>query len=354
MANGGAGDGAERFPSCASSVPSSGSSADRASSPTRASSSCSTAISARSSSTSSRSRTTRRLYSAVCDALGGAGTPDLSAALQDVALKELYAALAALVTPELLAWAGGLVRPEAAATGGTGKRPRAKAKTAAAPKIPEGIAPAAKDFYGFVRGMLRREAAEEGLPGDPERVAPGGDPERVAPGGDPERVAPGGDPERVAPGGDPERVAPGGDPDASAVAAACERLAAGLAAVSAIASSKSRPASESEVNDQTVFEELVRPGRPQLALCYLVLDALRPLVGMSGSGEEARRLTDRLCLDRKLREALRGTGMHGDEVFHGMALAKAFLARSGGPVRFVARSSRRVPRRNRSRSASRR
>ncbi|MDP3177234.1 MAG: alpha-amylase, partial [Spirochaetaceae bacterium] len=49
-----------------------------------------------------------RLYRQLHDALGGAGTPDLSAGLQDVALKDLYAALAALATPELLAWASAL------------------------------------------------------------------------------------------------------------------------------------------------------------------------------------------------------------------------------------------------------
>jgi glycosidase len=238
-----------------------------------------------------------RLYRQVYDALGGAGTPDLAAALQDVALKELYAALAALVTPELLSWAGSLARPAVSAAGKASKR----AKATAAPEIPAGMLPAAKGFYGFVRGMLRQEAAEEGLPDDPA---------------DARRAV----------------TATQADADANAVAAACERFAAGLAAVSAIASSKARPASGTEGNDQTVLEELLRPGRPQLAVCYLVLDALRPLVGVSGSGEEARRLTDTLCLDRKLREALREAGIHGDEVFHGMALAKAFLARSGAPA----------------------
>ena len=43
--------------------------------------------------------------------------------------------------------------------------------------------------------------------------------------------------------------------------------------------------------------------------------------------EGARRLIDRYCLDRKLREALRGAGMHGDDAYKGIALAKALLPR---------------------------
>jgi hypothetical protein len=41
-------------------------------------------------------------------------------------------------------------------------------------------------------------------------------------------------------------------------------------------------------------------------------------------------VVERYCLDRKLREALREAGMHGDEAFRGMAFAKALLPRLGG------------------------
>ncbi|MEI6876922.1 MAG: hypothetical protein WCL50_17545, partial [Spirochaetota bacterium] len=51
------------------------------------------------------------------------------------------------------------------------------------------------------------------------------------------------------------------------------------------------------------------------------------LAAGAGHSEAARRLIDRYCLDRKLREALRGSGMHGDEAYKGIALAKALLPR---------------------------
>ena len=257
------------------------------------------------------------LYRQVYDALGGAGTPDLAAALQDVALKEVYAALAGLASAELLSWAGRLAVPPAvsAAAGGHST------------EVPASVGPAARTFYSMIRTMLREEAAEEGLPGDPESAAPAGEAGAGAQKLDLEARA---------------------AADEGAVTAACGRFAAGLAALSALALS-ARPAragrgggaAAAARGDPTVAGELARAGRPELAVCYLVLDALRPLVGSAGAGEEARRLTDRLCLDRKLREALRGVGVHGDEAFHGMALAKALLSRSGIPAPAISKKGKR-------------
>ncbi|HUW40142.1 MAG TPA: alpha-amylase family glycosyl hydrolase [Rectinemataceae bacterium] len=287
-----------------------------------------------------------RLYRQVYDALGGAGTPDLSAALQDVALKELYAALAGLVGPGLLSWAEAIAsagKAPAAAKKQRAKAPAALAKaiartvtgpagaSAAAASLPDS-APAARAFYALVRDMLRNEAAEEGLPGDPSYGSAAGRPEPQAAGKGARRRS--GAAEKPPLGS--ANAAPSAEAlaaaDEAAVAAACARFEAGLAIVSAIASSPGKAPDGSTLDDPTIFEELFFPGRAKLAVCYLALDALRPLVGKSGAGEEARRLSDRLCLDRKLREALRESGMHGDEAFHGLALAKAFLSRSGAPV----------------------
>ena len=274
----------------------------------------------------------KALYRQVFDALAGAGCPDLAAALQDVALKELYAALSTLVSPELLAWAAGLARPAAAEGGASGRAGRT-----AAPKpeptahaVPKGSAKAAQEFYRILRSMLREEAAEEGLPGDP---APRSAPPRAA-------AARAGAAARTAkPGASRE---PAGSEtslaayrkqlaaaDKAAVAAATARCMEGLAAFDSLARSVATGKARAPAERWSLRTELAEPGRAETMICFIVLDALRSLTGSRASGEEARRLSDRLCLDRKLREALRAAGIHGDQAFHGMVLAKVFLARSG-------------------------
>jgi glycosidase len=250
----------------------------------------------------------RGLYAAVYDVLGGAGTPDFSATVQDVALKDLYGTLAALVTPELMAWAKGL------ATQAKGRPTAAVIKAASAPALA---------FFGATRALMREEAAEEGLPGDFPSAAPSPTAE----------VA--------------ERAASLARKDAAAAKAATRRFAASLSGMAALAQdasrtissearrgsrSASKPSSRDEEAALLLAREIVRPGRTELALCYALLDGLKPLCGIGKAGgtkasasEGVRRIVDRYCLDRKLREALREAGMHGDESYKGMAIAKTLL-----------------------------
>jgi len=254
----------------------------------------------------------RGLYAAVHDALGGAGAADFSAAVQDVALKELYASLAALMTGELLAWAGAL---------GAG------AKAAAASAIVTAVREPALAFFSMTRSLMREQAAEEGLPGD----------------GAPKAAA-------------SRRASILASKDAAASKAAAKRFAASISALASVArltsrllAAKPKPkaagkpiAAEPSLGkaDRAAAEllarEMARPGRMEFALCFALLDALKSLCGapallpLEKAAEGARRIIDRYCFDRKLREALRGVGIHGDEAFRGIAFIKAFLARLGG------------------------
>ncbi len=108
-----------------------------------------------------------RLYRQVCDALGGAGTPDLAAALQDVALKELYAVLAALVTPELLDWAGGSFarRPPRPEGPGNDRAPRRKPPLR--PRFPKASRRPRKTFTASSEACFAERPRKRGFPATP-------------------------------------------------------------------------------------------------------------------------------------------------------------------------------------------
>ncbi len=107
------------------------------------------------------------LYSAVHDTLGGAGTPDFSATVQDVALKDLYAALAAVFTPSSSAGreSSGSASPRSAG-------PTAKSGTPDTVSVIEAARAPALAFYTATRSLMREQASEEGLPGDRAAIAP--------------------------------------------------------------------------------------------------------------------------------------------------------------------------------------
>ena len=283
----------------------------------------------------------RGLYADVYDALGGAGTPDFSATVQDVALRELYATLAALVTPELLSWAEGLFAPlRARAKGEKAARAKApgagKAASAASrgPRTAEALkasAAPALAFYAKLRSLMREAAAEEGLPGDAS-IHVGRAPDA-----------------RRAPRGQSVQEAKAlAKRDEAAASAAAKRFASSLSTLALFASPKpGHP--KGDLDAFKLLEgELILPGVPELALCYAVLDALKPLCAAgplaggalakgearidADASEGARRIVDRYCLDRKLREALRERGMHGDEAYRAIGLAKALLPKLGNEV----------------------
>jgi glycosidase len=257
----------------------------------------------------------RGLYADVCDTLAGAGAPDFSAAVQDVALRELYALLASLVTPELLAWAEGLFEPLRERSRGGAPRTSAKAAAKEAPAASRNAAlkasaePAAA-LYAKLRSLMRESAAEEGLRGD------------------------------ASPRGAAEKGGGAAKRDEAAVKAAAKRFASSLETLAGFASLGRAPAPQARPEAARLVEaELALPGAPSLALCYAVMDGIKCLCAGGGTAaaaridedasEGARRIVDRYCLDRKLREALRARGMHGDEAFRSVGLAKALLPRLG-------------------------
>ena len=217
----------------------------------------------------------KRLYSAVYNALGGKGIPDLADAVQDIVLKDLYAALARLVNPEFFA----LLKKLASAP--AGEKGNAKAQKA----FVEESRARALGFYETVYGLIRETAAEEGMPGGAEK--------------------------------------------ADAAEKAASRFASDLRALLEM------PLLLAEEKEAQAFlaKRIGAPGAIELMGAYLVLDGLKGLVGKASAGEEARRLSERLCLARKLREALRDLGISGDLAYRGLAFAETALEEKARPPR---------------------
>jgi hypothetical protein len=267
----------------------------------------------------------RGLYSAVYDALGGRGTPDFSAAVQDVALKDLYALLAELARP-LLAWAGELRFPSAGKKGtaaGTAGAAKKRAPNAVFIKSMGGPALA---FYAKTRALMREEAAEEGLAGDREPAAATKGSARKAKAEDATGAA---------------RGAALAKKDEAAAKAAVKRLDYSLEAIAALAKTIGETtAAKRKAADEAaslLASEIAAPGALELCVSYAIFDGLKSLCAdpaeegtlREEASEGARRLLDRYCLDRKLREALRDAGMHGDEAYKDIAVAKTLLSKLG-------------------------
>ncbi|MFA6505360.1 MAG: alpha-amylase family glycosyl hydrolase [Treponemataceae bacterium] len=64
---------------------------------------------------------------------------------------------------------------------------------------------------------------------------------------------------------------------------------------------------------------------------YLVFTLLRGVLGKDVSGEDARRLIDHWCLDRKLREALQVIGINSEITYRIITLLKLILSRTAVP-----------------------
>ncbi len=74
---------------------------------------------------------------------------------------------------------------------------------------------------------------------------------------------------------------------------------------------------------------LSHEGGLESAAAFLVLDALAELAAPGARSQEARRLAERLAFERKLREALRNSGIMGDRAWKGTALAKVLAGTEG-------------------------
>ncbi len=238
----------------------------------------------------------RGLYSAVCEALGGRGVPDLGEAVEDVALKDLYASLSAFANAELFEAARRLVEAELT--------PAARRKELKL--LCDRVSPLVLDFYSGVVCLLQEESTEAGLPSLKKATE------------------------------------------------ARDRFLADLGnfAETAILAGSATGAAGATL----VLDFLSLPGSVELSCAYFIMDGLRALAGKPATGkpatgkqesgtftaakatlpatvgadpgEAARRVAERIFLERKLREALRSVGVAGDEAHRGLSLAAIFLGKS--------------------------
>ena len=228
-------------------------------------------------------------YGTLCGKLGGAGAPDLSAALQDIDLAELYAAFAALLSPELLA---ALRIPRAS-------EPSAEAGSAAV-RMP-GSEAARKPGKAKAAASERLPVPDEptvDLPGLPERCRAFARTALV--------FLDDFDGLRDLPGDQPAGTT-GSDREARTAKA----LADGFRDLAVFLSEARSGKPESFSADLAA----VFPAAAQAAAALVVLGSLRILLGPGARGQDARALADHWCLDRKLREALQTSGMPGDEAW---------------------------------------
>jgi len=249
-------------------------------------------------------------YGTLCRGLAGAGTPDLSAALQDIDLAELYAALAALLSPDLLAVLGRAPAGEPATEAGSPK------------ETPEGI-PAKPG----------RARPKPGTPGSAESGAP------ASAGAPPPEAA-----ALLAALEEPcrafvrtalvflEDFNGGSGPESERPGAAASSGTAGkrVETPSPDRADRTAKALVSGFRDLAGFLEEARTGGPdsfpasltvsfpraaQAAAALILFGSLRVLLGPGARGDDARALVDHWCLDRKLREALQAAGVPGDEAW---------------------------------------
>jgi len=238
----------------------------------------------------------RGLYGALHQLLGGRGVPDLSEALEDLARKELYTLLAGLLSSDFLARLR--LVAERAASPSDGAEVEARALLAGC--LESGLA-----FFSALRKLVRDESSEEGFgPDSPETGS---------------------------------AAALGAD--AEAAGRARDRFAAGLARLLALVAGP-------PPRGTGAVAWLGREGGLETAAAFLVLDALAELSVAGALSEEetggsaaleARRLAERLALERKLRETLRHAGLAGDRAWRGTALGKIIAgSEAPGPVRGAA------------------
>ncbi len=229
-------------------------------------------------------------YAKLCGRLAGAGVPDLSAALQDVALEELYAAWNRVFGKDyMLAFRAAFQAVEAAPAKQRSVAAAAKAKKTASAQesLPfeadsgaaqEGAAglPSTALVYDFARTAMTYMVDLAGAPLDADDAAR----------------------------------------RATACAAAGDRI---IAAIAALSSAKGKAAAA--LRQRLLSVE----GALEGMACVSALLCLPPLLNGGGSYEDLHALVDRWCLDRKLREAMQAAGAHGDCAWRAAAFAKAAL-----------------------------
>ncbi|MGD9939243.1 MAG: alpha-amylase family glycosyl hydrolase [Clostridia bacterium] len=219
-------------------------------------------------------------YARLCRNLAGRGVPDLSAALQDLALEELYTTWNALYGSQ---WFASLLSEPGLSES---TRPSAGTKPVKVPAESE----ERKAFTEFCRVAV---LFMDGISGIKESTV---------------------------------------NESARATRVVKQGLAAkkALAALLKDGKPESKPAkadSAKPVAASLAGQLAAHPGAREALACFASLVSISALLGDPVSGQDARAVVDHWCLDRKLREAMQVVHVHGDDAWHATNLAKAMLTR---------------------------
>jgi glycosidase len=219
-------------------------------------------------------------YARLCQTLAGRGVPDLSAAVQDLALEELYTAWNALYGAD---WFASLLPASV---------PVATTKPQAAPKPIKATTEAEerRNFAEFCRVASLFMAGISGVQESTENETA-----------------------RI------DRMVKRGMAARKALA---KLLKDGLPGEKHSKASPAKPAPASLAGQLDAH-----PGAREALACFVSLISISALLGDPVSGPDTRAVVDHWCLDRKLREAMQAVHVHGDDAWHATNLAKALLAR---------------------------
>lgn len=220
----------------------------------------------------------------LCEELGGRGVPDLHAAFQDLFLRDLYAAFQELAKPAYFNEVRDFFAPASTTAKGKVKAPKS------APFI-ESLREPALRFIRVATEYLDGAAGRyESFDRDPEYVDLGAE-------------------------------------------AIWENFAQTIQRIARLAEYAAKP----PVTLPPAAKAFAAKATSELALAptsavylagYAVLAILRGVVGEGATGEDARRLVDHWCLDRKLRESYQSAELGAEESFRVVGLLKMILART--------------------------
>ena len=234
----------------------------------------------------------------LCDELGGRGVPDLQSAFQDLFLRDLYAAYLDLATPAYFSAVTEIV----AST--LGKPSDEKKKTSIGKKGPGVVVAVPKPtvvIQSFKEKVIQFAIiAEEYLDGASGRYEAF------------------------------ERSLPFNEMVTDII---WEEFSLSLQKLVKLAEYGITPPSGLSATGRILVERATtmltqRPETASFLAGYLTLALLRGVVGEGANGEDAQRLIDHWCIDRKLRETYQNIGVGADEAYRIVNLMKLILSRT--------------------------
>jgi glycosidase len=220
----------------------------------------------------------------LCEELGGRGVPDLHAAFQDLFLRDLYAAFQELAKPAYFNEVRNFFVPPAETVKGKLKTPKS------APFVESLREPALRFIRIAAEYLDGASGRYESFDRNPEYLDLGAE-------------------------------------------TIWEHFAQTIQRIARLAEFASKPPAAlppaAKAFAIKAAEELAAQADAAAYLAgYAVLAILRGVVGEGATGEDARRLVDHWCLDRKLRESYQAAGLSVDESFRIVGLLKMILART--------------------------